>query len=104
MQKNRNIDKRWIRPRTGLGFLQAILILSIYLFLNSCAGAAVEMKTYLETLGGLNQDMRETLHKIREGKDMEGNIEVLHDQLHLMRDVLHLIKKGNEDDPSVVSQ
>lgn len=96
----KKIDKKWNWLRIRSGLLLVLLILSIYLFLNSCATAAVEVKTYLETMSGLNQDMRETLHKIREGQDVDKNINILHDQLHLMKDVLHLVKKGNEQDPN----
>lgn len=55
------------------------------------SGAGIE--SFKATLQGLNQDMRETLHKVREGHEAEKNIELLHDQLHLMRRILHLVNK-----------
>lgn len=58
-----------------------------------------DVKAFAKTLQGLNEDMRETLHKIREGQDAEANTELLHDQLHLMRDVLHLVDKAKRESP-----
>lgn len=59
-----------------------------------------DVKAYAKTLQGLNEDMRNTLQKIREGQNVEANTELLHDQLHLMRDTLHLVDKEKREDPT----
>lgn len=75
-----------------------ILILALFIYIGSQRMAySSEITSYIETLSGLNNDMRETLHKIREGKDVEENTEILHDQLHLMRDILRLMKDEDEN-------
>lgn len=78
------------------GFFILILALFIYIGCQRMA-YSFEITSYIETLSGLNNDMRKTLHKIREGSDVEENTEILHDQLHLMRDILRLIKDGDEN-------
>jgi hypothetical protein len=97
--KEASMHKKWICLGMGSGFLLALLILGFFAFLNSEVAAAVAIKAYVETFHGLNHDMRETLHKIREGHNVNANIEILHDQIHLTKDTLHLVKKGNEQDP-----
>ena len=96
------MQKKWIWLGLGSGFLLAFLILGVFVFLHTGATAAVEVKTYVGTLYGLNHDMRKTLQKIREGQDVNGNVGILHDQLHLVKDTLHLVKKGNDVDPHFV--
>ena len=84
----------------GAGLLLVALVLGGLAFFVSAGTEGVEIKAYARTLHGLNHDMRGTLQKIREAHDVNGNsIGILHDQLHLMKDTLHLVKKGNEENP-----
>lgn len=47
---------------------------------------------FTETFHGLQHDMRLTLQAIRQGEAVKERVELLHDQLHLMREILHLVK------------
>ncbi|MBI5747422.1 MAG: hypothetical protein HZA13_10530 [Nitrospirae bacterium] len=80
-----------------IGLLTGVLVVSGISFSYALFGLwrspSGSVTTYVATLQGLNQDMREALHRVREGHDVQNNIEILHDQLHLMRDILHLIDK-----------
>lgn len=62
--------------------------------------AQADVKAYAKTLQGLNEDMRETLRKIRDQQNVAANTELLHDQLHVMRDILHLVDKAKRDNPT----
>lgn len=83
-----------------IGFLTGVLVVSGISFSYGLFGLgrspSGSITSYVATLQGLNQDMREALHKVREGHDTQNNIEILHDQLHLMRDILHLINKQEQ--------
>ena len=81
-------------------FLVGVLILAAascthaLLGLGHSSGGTIT--SYTATLQGLNIDMRETLHQVREGHDVKNNIGLLHDQLHLMKKILHLIDKEEQ--------
>lgn len=93
------MKKKSIGLGIGSGLLLVCLMLGSCAFFKSGTTTVVAMTAYGETFHGLNHDMRETLHKIREGHNVSGNVEIMHDQLHLMKKTLHLVKKGNEQDP-----
>lgn len=91
--------KKWIGTVVGIGVLLLLMFSTACALFGGPHGKG-DLKSYANTFQGLNTDMRETLHKVREGDNAEANIGLLHDQLHLMRDVLHLVRKGNEQDPN----
>lgn len=94
------MSRTYINDRKMFGLFIGVFSL-IFLFLNSCGGhrtANVKAKVYGETFYGLNHDMHNTFHKIKEGHKKEFNLSILHDQLHLMKNILHIIKKGNEEE------
>lgn len=53
--------------------------------------------SFAATLHGLNHDMRQTLKAIRPGEDHA--VALLHDQLHLTREIFHLVGQEHRDEP-----
>jgi hypothetical protein len=89
--------KKWIGIGVAIALLLALVFSTAWALFGGPHGQG-DLKSYANTLQGLNTDMRETLHKIREGHHAEANTELLHDQLHLMRDVLHLVSKKQREE------
>lgn len=54
--------------------------------------------SFAETLHGLNHDMKQSLKAIQAGEAHA--VEPLHDQLHLMRDIFHLVGREHRDEPA----
>lgn len=81
--------------QAGLALLLAMV------FWSGCAIRAshADLGAYTKTLRGLNEDLRASLEKIRAQQDVEANMELLHDQLHLMRNILHLVSEEKRNGP-----
>lgn len=90
-------SKRWIGIGAGAVMLPLLVMGTAWALFGLFQGYG-DLRSYANTLQGLNADMRETLHRIREGHNAEANIGLLHDQLHLMRDVLHLVSKEQQEE------
>lgn len=89
--------KRWIGIAVGVIVLLVFVISTAWALFGFSQGHG-DLTSYANTLQGLNVDMRETLHKIREGHETEANTALLHDQLHLMRDILHLVSREQREE------